>query len=36
MAASRNVYAFDCGTTNWRICRLSCKEIVEDDVTRKL
>ncbi len=36
MATACNVYAFDCGTTNGRICRLSCKEIVEDDVTRKL
>ena len=36
MATACNVYAFDCGTTNWRICRLSCREIVEDDSTRKL
>ena len=36
MAASCNVYAFDCGTTNWRLCRLTCQETLENGSTRQL
>jgi len=36
MATSFNVYAFDCGTTNWRICRLSCQEVITSSGTTQI
>lgn len=32
----RNLYAFDCGTTNWRLQWLMCEETEEKDGTRQL
>ncbi len=36
MATSFNVYAFDCGTTNWRISCLSCQELISNNGTSKI
>lgn len=36
MATSFNVYAFDCGTTNWQISCLSCQEIITNKGSSKI
>lgn len=36
MAIDFNVYAFDCGTTNWRISFLSCQKITDSNDTSKI
>lgn len=36
MATSFNVYAFDCGTTNWRVSCLICHEIITNKGTSKI
>jgi hypothetical protein len=36
MAVFKHIYAFDCGTTNWRICRLNCQETPENGGRRRL
>ncbi len=36
MTTPKRIYAFDCGTTNWRICRLNCQESLEKGNNQRL